>query len=442
MTPNPPLGVLLHAIGGLMSAIFYLPYRKVKFWAWESYWIAGGTFSWIIAPWVIASLAVPNLLTTLSQAPRKSVFWSYLFGMLWGIGGAMFGLTVRYLGFALGTAMALGYCAAFGTLLPAVFNGEFSGLNAEFFRQAARNFEALISTTSPDRSGLVVMGGVVTCLVGIVISGIAGVFKERELPDQQKKASIKEFNFKKGIWVATVCGIMSACMSYGFAAGKPIANLAAANGAPELWKNLPVLIVVLAGGFTTNLIWCLTLNIRNKTIGDYFKTERVENTGNLTTKSLDDSSGDIPSSPSELRTNASVKEQSPTAVRESRLITSRPAASPAPTRTPVPILANYLLCAIGGTLWYLQFFFYGMGTTKMGRYDFSSWTLHMASIMIFGTLVGLALSEWKGVSRKTTWTMILGLLVLISSTVVIGRGNQLAAQSAAPPVEAPNAKHN
>src|SRR6185369_14038284 len=121
---------------------------------------------------VIASLAVPNLLTTLSQAPRKNVFWSYLFGMLWGIGGAMFGLTVRYLGFALGTAMALGYCAAFGTLLPAVFNGEFSGLNVEFFRQAARNFEALISTTSPDRSGLVVMGGVITCLVGIVISGI------------------------------------------------------------------------------------------------------------------------------------------------------------------------------------------------------------------------------------------------------------------------------
>src|SRR5947208_1526137 len=122
MIPNPPLGVLLHAIGGLMSAIFYLPYRKVKHWAWESYWIVGGIFSWLVAPWIIASLAVPNLVTTLSQAPLKSVFWSYFFGMLWGIGGAMFGLTVRYLGFALGTAMALGYCAVFVTLLPPIFS--------------------------------------------------------------------------------------------------------------------------------------------------------------------------------------------------------------------------------------------------------------------------------------------------------------------------------
>jgi len=387
MAPNPPLGVLLHAIGGLMSAIFYLPYRKVKFWAWESYWIVGGTFSWIVAPWVIASIAVPNLLTTLSNAPRKSVLWSYLFGMLWGIGGAMFGLTVRYLGFALGTAMALGYCAAFGTLLPAVFNGEFSGVNVEFFRQAVRNFQTIISTTA----GLVVMGGVVTCLVGIAISGIAGVGKERELPDQEKKASIKEFSFTKGVWVATFCGIMSACMSYGFAAGKPIASLAAANGAPEIWKNLPVLIVVLAGGFTTNLIWCLTLNLRNKSFRDYFKTEHTEGTP-----------------------------------------PGQEYVSAAPPRVPVPVWVNYTLCAIGGTLWYLQFFFYGMGTTKMGKYDFSSWTLHMASIMIFGTLVGLALSEWKGVSRKTSCMMVLGLLVLISSTVVIGRGNQLAARSAAP----------
>src|SRR6267142_4183996 len=141
MDANPPLGVVLHAIGGLASAVFYLPYRKVKHWAWESYWLAGGIFSWIVAPWVIASLAVPNLLTTLSHAPLKNAFWSFVFGMLWGIGGAMFGLTVRYLGFALGTAMALGYCAVFGTLLPPIFNREFTGV---------------IRTTS----GLIVMGGV------------------------------------------------------------------------------------------------------------------------------------------------------------------------------------------------------------------------------------------------------------------------------------------
>jgi len=370
MIPNPPLGVLLHATGGLMSAVFYLPYRKVKHWSWESYWIVGGVFSWIVVPWIIALLAVPNLLTTLSNAPAKSLFWSYFFGVLWGVGGLTFGLTVRYLGFALGTAMALGYCAAFGTLLPPIVSGQFAGV---------------IKTTS----GLVVMGGVVVCLLGIVISGFAGIAKEREVPEKEKKATVKEFSFKKGVWVATFCGIMSACMSYGFAAGKPIAELAVTNGASDLWKNLPVLIIVLAGGFTTNVVWCFALNFRNKTFGDYLKRE-------VGVQALACSSDDADKLKLELQPKG------------------------------VPLLANYLFCAVAGTLWYFQFFFYSMGTTKMGRYDFSSWTLHMASIIIFGTLLGVCLSEWKGVSGRTHWLMRLGLVVLISSTVVIGYGNYLA----------------
>jgi L-rhamnose-H+ transport protein len=357
MAPNPPVGVMLHAIGGLMSAIFYLPYRKVRFWAWESYWIVGGVFSWIIAPWVIALLAVPNVTKTLLHAPVNSLCWSCFFGVLWGVGGLTFGLTVRYLGFALGTAMALGYCAVFGTLIPPIFSGEFGGV---------------IKSTA----GLVVLGGVAVCVLGIVVSGMAGIAKERELPEKEKTSSVKEFSFKKGVWVATFCGIMSACMSYGFAAGKPIAALAVENGAPDLWKNLPVLIVILAGGFMTNFIWCVILNIRNGTSGDYLR-------GN---------------------TGAGAER--------------------------VPLTGNYLLCAVAGTVWYLQFFFYGMGTTKMGRYDFSSWTLHMASIMIFGTLVGLILAEWKGVTARTHCVMRLGLVMLISSTVIIGWGNRMAAEPA------------
>jgi len=344
-----------------MSAIFYLPFRKVKHWAWESYWIVGGVFSWIVAPWIIAMLAVPDLLVTLKTAPSKSLVWSFLFGMLWGVGGATFGLTVRYLGFALGTAMALGYCAAFGTLLPPIFNGEFTGV---------------LKTPS----GLVVMGGVVLCLLGIVMSGLAGVAKERELPGQAKQASVKEFSFKKGVWVATFCGVMSACMSYGFAAGKPIAAIAVAHGASDLWKNLPVLIVILAGGFVTNFVWCLALNLRNRSLGDYFRRREPTSTGE----------------------------------------------GPATRLASVPLFGNYLFSAIAGTIWYLQFFFYGMGTTKMGRYDFSSWTLHMASIIIFGTLLGVYLAEWKGVTRRTHWFMRTGLVVLVSSTIVIGYGNYLA----------------
>jgi len=370
MTPNPPAGVVLHAIGGLMSAIFYLPYRQVKQWSWESYWLVGGVFSWIVAPWVIASLAVPNLLSILSNAPLSSVGWAYFFGVLWGVGGLTFGLTVRYLGFALGTAMALGYCAAFGTLLPPIFNRQLLGM---------------IHNTG----GLVVLGGVVVCLLGIVVSGLAGIAKERELPEKEKQQSVREFSFKKGVWVATFCGIMSACMSYGFAAGKPIAALAVEKGASDLWKNLPVLIIVLSGGFTTNLIWCVLLKFRHRTFGDYVGRQ------NRPTGTAAGAEG-------------------------SGLASVSPSA---------PLGLNYSLCAVAGTLWYLQFFFYGMGTTRMGRYDFSSWTLHMASIIIFGTLVGVALAEWRGVSARTHRFMRLGLVVLVSSTIIIGYGNYLAPKS-------------
>jgi len=405
MIANPPLGVVLHAIGGLMSAIFYLPYRRVKHWSWETYWIVGGVFSWIIVPWIIAFLAVPNLLTTLTNAPAKSLFWSFFFGMLWGVGGATFGLTVRYLGFALGTAMALGYCAAFGTLLPPIFNGEFAGV---------------IKTTS----GLIVMGGVAVCLLGIVISGLAGTAKEREVPEKEKKASVKEFSFKKGVLVATFCGIMSACMSYGFAAGKPIAEIAVNNGASDLWKNLPVLIIILGGGFATNCVWCVALNLRNRTFGDYITRHPTPS-----------------HEPSDVPRGFGVRQSSgafsSTATAESARGLAHSKTLARDSNTPsvqgsletVPLFANYLFCALAGTLWYLQFFFYGMGTTKMGRYDFSSWTLHMASIIIFGTLLGVYLSEWKGVTGRTHGLMMLGLVVLVSSTVVIGYGNYLAKES-------------
>jgi len=353
---NPALGVLYHWIGGLAAASFYLPYRGVKNWSWETYWLVGGFFSWIVAPWIFAWMLVPDLGAVLQAAPRPSVAWAYFFGALWGIGGLTFGLTMRYLGVALGMAVALGFCAAFGTIVPPIFNGEFGGLLA-------------------NRSGQWVLAGVGVCLAGIGLSGLAGMSKERELPDEAKKQTVREFNFAKGIGVAVFSGVLSACMSYGFAAGRPIAQLAAqhlkAKGAPDLWQNLPVLIIVLAGGFTTNFIWCVALNFRNRSGGDY-----------LGNRSLP--------------------------------VAERP-----------PLSRNYLLAAFAGILWYLQFFFYSMGETQMGRFGFSSWTLHMASIIIFSTLWGVALKEWRGTSSRTHRLVLAGVFVLIASTCVVGYGNYL-----------------
>src|SRR5258708_4125308 len=252
---NPALGVFFHWLGGLASASFYVPYRGVKSWAWETYWLVGGFFSWIIAPWILALTMTHDLMRVLHEAPASSLFWAYVFGVLWGLGGLTFGLTMRYLGMSLGMAMVLGYTAAFGTLMPPIFRGEFA--------------TEVLGT----HSGLVILGGVAVCLFGIAVAGAAGVSKEREMSTEQKRVSIKEFDLKKGLIVATFSGVMSACFAYGLAAGDPIKALTIQHGTPVLWQGLPVLVVVLAGGFTTNFIWCVILNIRNHTGCQYFKSE-------------------------------------------------------------------------------------------------------------------------------------------------------------------------
>jgi len=391
MNPNPALGVVFHWLGGLASGSFYVPYRGVKLWAWETYWLVGGFFSWIIVPWILAFAMTRNLPHVLHEAPASSLLWTYLFGVLWGLGGLTFGLTMRYLGMSLGMAVALGYTAAFGTLMPPIFRGVF--------------VSEVLGTTS----GRVILVGVGACLAGIVFAGLAGMNKERELSEEQKRASIKEFALKKGLLVATFCGIMSACFAYGLAAGDPIKSLTIQHGTSPLWQGLPVLVVLLLGGFTTNFIWCLILNIRNKTGYQYFHPQIR---------------GEVPS-----RDDEYVLETATDAPGEEMAVAVA-IATEQPTRA--PMLSNYLFSALAGTTWYMQFFFYTMGETKMGRFKFSSWTLHMASIIIFSTLCGIALKEWKGVCLRTKWLVALSLFVLVASTVIVGYGNYLGLSSSSP----------
>jgi L-rhamnose-H+ transport protein len=339
------LGLFLIGLGGFAAGSFYIPFKKVRNWAWESYWLVNGILSWIIMPWIIALLTVPGLIPILRDAPKSSIFWSYLFGLLWGIGGLTFGLSMRYLGMSLGYAIALGFCAAFGTIIPPIYKGTFGDLISQV-------------------SGLTTFGGVFVCLVGIAICGWAGVCKENELSAEEKKKTIKEFNFGKGLLVALFAGVMSACMAFGFAAGEPIAKLAVERGAISVWQNNPVLIVIFAGGFTTNFIWCLFLNIKNHTAKNY----------------LDSSA---------------------------------------------PLVNNYIFSALAGITWYFQFMFYGMGNTKMGEYKFASWTVLMALIIVFSNMWGLIFREWKGSSRRTHIIVLAGILVLILSTFIVGLGNYL-----------------
>ena len=317
--------------------------------------MVGGFFSWIVAPWVGGLLLTNDLPGVLAQAPGSALFWAWFFGLLWGLGGLTFGLTMRYLGMSLGYGVALGICAVCGTLIPPVFQGTFGRIVAS-------------------AAGRVTLVGIAICVVGITISALAGLSKERELPDAAKKETVREFNFTKGLGVALFCGVMSACMAFALGAATPLADLSARAGTPVIWTGLPKLVVVLFGGFTSNAIWCVGLHWRNRTGGEYV-------------------------------------------------------AAKIPTGEAVPRLRNALFCALAGTLWYFQFFFYTMGETQMGRFGFSSWTLHMASIIAFSTLWGVVLKEWRGTSRRTHRLIAGGLAVLVLSTLVVGYGNYLGSRS-------------
>lgn len=398
MVPNPTLGIVFHWIGGLAAASFYIPYRQVQRWSWETYWLVGGVFSWLIMPTLMATLLVPNAFAVLGEAPEKTRLWAYLFGALWGIGGLTFGLTMRYLGIALGMAVALGYTAIFGTLVPPLFHGT-------------------LGETISSVSGKYVLLGVFASVLGIVVSGLAGMSKERELTSEQKQSAITEFRFGKGMLIATFSGIMSSCFAFGLDAGNPITEASKVHllslGASDIWAGLPVLIIILLGGFTTNFIWCVSLNVRNKSGGEYL--------GKSAAPAFASTDGQI----AEMSATEAVEPWNPQSAGSNAGGTAT-ATKPSVRTVSVPLVGNYLFAALAGIIWYLQFFFYTMGQTKMGKdFEFSNWTLHMASIMIFSMLWGVALKEWAGTSKRTHGLIALGLALLIGSTLIIGYGNYL-----------------
>lgn len=353
MIANPLLGVLFHWLGGLSSASFYVPYRGVRRWSWEIYWLTGGIFSWLLAPWLFASIRTNDLMGVMAQVPPNVVGLCVLFGILWGFGGLTYGLTMRYLGLSLGMAVVLGLCTVFGTLIPPLVRGTF--------------VHDLLGSTS----GRIILLGLVMTLAGIVVVALAGARKDDDLSELQKIEAVAEFNFKKGVAVAIFSGIMSACFAFGLAAGEPIKALSAAAGTGPLWTGLPTLCLVMFGGLITNLVWCGYLIVKNRSASQW-------------------------------------------------------AGRMAEDGTKPPLLANWLLCGLAGTAWYFQFFFYTMGESQMGKFGFSSWTLHMASIIIFGTLWGFAFKEWKDARpavRAMVWS---GVALLVGATVVIGYGNMLA----------------
>jgi L-rhamnose-H+ transport protein len=338
---NPVAGILLIALGSIGAASFYVPLKKVKEWAWESSWIVQGVAAWLIAPWLFALIFVPHgeLIPIINEAPSSAKLMAMVFGILWGFGGLTFGLSMRYLGVALGQSIALGLCAAFGTIIPAIVSGQ-----------------NLFSS----RAGILTVIGVAITVAGIAIIGYAGSLKSKEMTEEEKRASVKEFALKKGILIAIFSGIMSACFNFGYEAGKPIEDVALAHGTNPLFQKNPTLIFILFGGFITNLVYCGYLNIKNKTYRDYLS-----------------SSGNV-------------------------------------------LLNNLAFTFLAGFLWFLQFHFFGMGVSKLpeGMAVFG-WSILMALNIAISNIWGIVLNEWKGVKTKTIIVLIIGIVVLILSAFIV-----------------------
>ena len=343
---NSLLSILLISLGGASAASFYVPIKKVRDWSWETYWIVQGAISWIIAPWVFALCTVPSLLEVLRNSPQEAVLNTFMFGALWGVGGLGFGLSMRFLGVALGQSIALGFTAALGTLIPPFVAGQ------DLFGS---------------RDGILMLIGVAICVAGIAIVGYAGTLRSQHMAEEDRRKAIKDFALRKGILIAVLSGIMSACMNYGINglpgfldAGNVIQKVAAEHGTDALFVTNPVYIPLMLGGFFTNFIYTMYLNWKNKSFKEYVSLPR-----NL-------------------------------------------------------LLSNLAFSALGGTLWFLQYFFLGIGQSKLpGGMLVFGWSILMASSILFSNVWGILLHEWKGSGRKTITVLLVGLILLVLSCFVI-----------------------
>ena len=250
------IGLIIIAVGAFCQSSSYVPINKIKNWSWESYWLVQGVFAWLVLPFLGALLAVPEghgLCELFAQAPAFNLWMTILFGALWGVGGLTFGLSMRYLGVALGQSIALGTCAGLGTIMgPVLLNIFFPEQNA----MASLTFSVIL--------------GVVVTLLGIAIIGVAGSMKASSLSEEEKKAAVKDFNFPKGLAIALLAGFMSGCFNVGLTFG---ADINFGDLTPDMYKTLPATLLVTIGGFVTNAVYCFYQNGKNHTWGDYRKKE-------------------------------------------------------------------------------------------------------------------------------------------------------------------------
>jgi L-rhamnose-H+ transport protein len=348
-------GVLYHSVGASCAAMCYTPQRKVAHWSWQTYWLAQAAVCWLLLPVIIAWLTIPDIMTVLHEAPSDAMIKTFLLGAAYGIGGTAFGMAIRYVGFSLTYAIAVGISCVLGTLLPPLVHGQLALL----FAQKGSSW---------------VTTGIGIGALGIALCGVAGRFKEQDL--QINKSEDNTFSLAKGLPLCLLAGILSAVYGFSIDQGQPIADIAEKYGSGNFKINI-VYIFSNTGAFLSTCIYCLYLHRKQKTFGEY-RQLATDNNSNTTSP----------------QSNAR-------------------------------LTINFVMAALTGLLWYSQFFFYGLGHVRMGKYQFSSWAIHMIMLVLFSSVTGLLMKEWTGSRKKTTGMLTMALLVLVLAVLVLTYGNYL-----------------
>lgn len=336
-------GVLYHAVGASGAALCYTPQKGVKGWSWQTYWLAQALICWLVLPLVVAYLTIPQLLDVLKEAPASAMQRSFLLGIAYGVGGTAFGIAIRYVGFSLTYAIAVGISCVLGTLLPPLVRGT-------------------LGDVLKSDGAVFLIAGVAMGAIGIALCGVAGRNKEKDIAANAIDKT--EFSLAKGLPLCFLAGVLSALYGFSLDQGQPIAEVAEKYGAGNFQGNV-IYIFSNTGAFISTLFYCLYLHNKEKTFNQY---------GNANGNNLS---------------------------------------------------SNYLLSILTGLLWYGQFFFYGLGHVRMGAYKFTSWAIHMIMLVLFSSVAGLLMKEWKQCSSKTLRWLILALLVLVIAILLLTYGNYL-----------------
>lgn len=375
---SPLLGTALHFVGAASSSVCYAPQKKVRGWSWQSYWLTQAAFCWFLLPILGALLTIPHLSQVLAQASKPAMIAAFVLGMAYGVGGTAFGISIRYIGFSLTYAIAVGVSSVLGTLMTPLIKPELAkllgwlegllGTSAGKSAVDAMAKQATLGELLHKTGAGWVLAGIVIGTAGIALCGIAGRLKEVDIQGQSEQS---EFSLVKGLLLSLLAGVLSAVYGFSLEAGDSIADVATELGAGAYRGNV-VYIFSNTGAFLTTGLYCLYLHLRHKTLGELIELPAGQEGASL------------------------------------------------------PM--NFAMAALTGFLWYMQFFFYNLGHVRMGEYKFTSWALHMIMLVLISNVIAILFREWRGCRPATRWTIGLGLAVLVAAILALGYGNHLGSQ--------------